>query len=70
MLCLRGFELYSRWVPLTIKTQDNKSAMELIGCKNFPLGPFSLKLLQMSEDSLKIRLDISTVNLSQTSLKW
>ena len=70
MLCLSGFELYSRWVPLTIKPKTTRVQWSLSDAKNFPLGPFSLELLQMSEDSLNIRLDISTVNLSQTSLKW
>ena len=31
MLCLSGFELYSRWVPLKITNDDYKTTTELHG---------------------------------------
>ena len=29
MLCLSGFELYSRWVPLTLGTEENTRCGEV-----------------------------------------
>ena len=48
MLCLSGFELYSRWVPLNTRAQDMRQTLKntkLIGLLNLsPMTGFLSKM--------------------------
>ena len=61
MLCLSGFELYSRWVPLR---NVAKRVLHLQNCRFANLNLFCLTLSLQSPSSSSLRISTEAVSLN------